>query len=668
MSALSLNFLGPFEAKLPSGVPVSLPTRKSECLLAYVALTPDRLHPRERLINLFWSERSDEQARNSLRHVLSALRKALSAMTPSPLQVDRTAISIGANGITVDLRTFEQLAQCSETAALCSAVELYRGEFLEGMVIRDPAAEGWLASVRDQYRRLAVEVFERLAEGQRKAGEADAAIRTSERLVALDPLRESAWRGLMRAYVDHGERNYALKAYQRCYEVLERELGVEPASETTALQTAIRDETNVLGPPVSLDESIGPAAPTTKVEDAVLLAQSPSGKPSIVVLPFVSLGAESGQDYVADGLTVDVTVNLSRYRELLVIDQGSAFAFRDSSADEEQFARQVDVEYLVKGSVQRSGDRIRISIQLVEAATGGNLWAERFEGSFGEIFAVHDEIVSKIATTLVSHIKDVSRTKAARKPPEDMTAFECVAHARPIAESMDRENNMLARHLLEEAIERDPEYAPAYAYLASTYLAELECPWCESLMDALKHGIELARKAVALDEFDSNAHATLGVALVAQKNFDLAEFHINRAIECNPNEYGAICSKAWLMAMTGRSEESIACGTVSYRLNPLQPDNCLWSFVVAHYKEHRYEEGIGALERMHSPTGVTEAWRAACLAQLGRKDEAYEAVRRAIELDGESIRTLDWQTHYPFKDERDVEHLLDGLRKAGLPE
>ena len=107
-------------------------------------------------------------------------------------------------------------------------------------------------------------------------------------------------------------------------------------------------------------------------------------------------------------------------------------------------------------------------------------------------------------------------------------------------------------------------------------------------------------------------------------DFDLAEFHINRAIECNPNEYGAFCIKAWLMAMTGRSEESIACGTVSHRLNPLQPDNCLWSFVVAHYKEHRYEEGIGALERMHSPTGVTEAWRAACLAQLGRKDEARD--------------------------------------------
>ncbi len=667
MPALSLNLLGPFEATLPSGEPISLPTRKSECLLAYVALTPDRPHPRERLINLFWSERSDEQARNSLRHVLSALRKALSAITPSPLTVDRTAVSIAASGMSVDLQQFEQLAKCSETDALRSAASLYRGEFLEGMVIGDPAAEDWLASVRDQYRRLAVEVFERLAEGQRTAGEADAAIRTSEKLVALDPLRESAWRGLMRAYVEDGERNYALKAYQRCYEVLESELGVEPAPETTALKAAIQNGAAVPGSPLSQHESLEPSAPTTKGEHAVLLAQSPSEKPSIVVLPFVSLGTESGQDYVADGLTVDVTVNLSRYRELLVIDQGSAFVFRDSGADEEQFARQVDVEYLAKGSVQRSGDRIRISVQLMEAATGRNLWAERFEGSFGEIFALHDEIASKIATTLVSHIEAVSRTKAARKPPGDMTAFECVARARPIAESLDRESNMLARHLLEEAIERDPAYAPAYTYLASTYLAEFESSWCESRMGALKHGIKLAREAVALDEFDSNAHATLGVALVAQKNFDLAELHVNRAIECNPNEYGAFCSKAWLMAMTGRSEESIACGTVSYRLNPLQPDNCLWSFVAAHYREHRYEEGIGALERMHNRTGVTEAWRAACLAQLNRKVEASEAARRAIELDGEFIRNLDWQTYYPFKDERDLEHLLDGLRKAGLP-
>ena len=533
--------------------------------------------------------------------------------------------------------------------------------------MRDPAGEDWLSANRDYYRHAAVEVFEHLLNHLCESENPDAGVKVGEQLVTLDPLRESSWRALMQIYHDAGDRNHALKAYQRCTEVLKHELGVEPSDETTALQTAIRNGT--VAPAVSVshnDSNTTSSYPSTEVDGTVSPAQSLSGKPSIVVLPFVSLGTESEHDYLADGLTVDVMVSLSRYRELLVIDHGSAFAFRDSDTDTEQFARRVDVIYVVKGSVRKSSGRFRVSVQLLQAATGRNIWADHFEESFEEVFALNDAIASRIATTLVGHIEEESRNRTAGKPPRNMTAFECVARARPIAESWDEDDNLLARRLLVEAIERDPEYAPAYAYLARTYLTEFYCTWCDSPAYALERGVEFARKALSFDEFDSNAHAVMGRALVSQKNYVLAEVHLNRAIECNPNEYNAFCSTAWLMAMTGRSEECIACGSVSHRLNPLMPDDCLWSFAVAHFRERRYLEALEALDRMHFPDGSAEAWRAACLAQLGHDVEAHEAARRAIELDGEFIRHLDWQTYFPYKDPGDLEHLLDGLRKAGL--
>ena len=390
------------------------------------------------------------------------------------------------------------------------------------------------------------------------------------------------------------------------------------------------------------------------------------GKPSIAVLPFHNISNDPEQDYIADGIAEDIIANLCRYRELFVIHCHSTFAYREGISDISLISKELGVEYIAKGSIRRAGDQIKVSAQLIEAVTGKVIWSERIVRKYDDLFTLEDEVTAKIASSLVSHIEDESSARAARKRPEHMTAFDCVIRARQDAESYDPDRNASARELLEQAVALDPEYASAYAYLAWSYCYEAISGWCSSQQEALDRGIALARKAVALDEYDSDAHAVIGLAYMFQKRFDLSEIHLNRAVECNPNSYSAYCTKSWLLALTGRASEVATCGTTALHLNPLAPDDCLMAFVIAHYTESEFDAALEMLTRIQQPDASSEAWRAACLAQLGRDEEAKIAAGNAIDMGGEFIQGEDWLHIWAFKNQRDLEHFVDGLYKSGV--
>ena len=667
MNTLQLNILGKFEARLPSGELVSLPTRKAEALLTYLALMPGQSHSRERLTNLLWSDRGEDQARNSLRQSLSALKKALDGIKPSPLQIERTDVIVPEEAIKVDALELEGLIKEKTLQATAQATKLYRGDFLEGLVIRDSTAEEWLTAERDRFRRQAILALENLLTYQLEMGDLDDAGETGERLVSLDSLNESAWRQLMQVYAARGERNHALMAYKRCAEVLEKELGVKPTLETTALQAEIRGETP------NMEATLIPTGSgnlADVVSESAIAAGLPvperSEKPSVAVLPFENLGQESDSDYFADGLTRGINANLCRYHELMVIDSHSAFEYRDAHASTENFAQQLGVQYLASGSIRQADNRIRISAQLIEASTGRMIWADNLERAYDDVFTLEDEIATRIASNLANRIEDESIASAARKPPESMSAFDCVLRTRQYKDSYDQDEIAAARILLERAIELDPMYAAAYACLAHNHLKESETEWCVSRLDTLKQAVELSRKAVALDEFDSFAHMAMGWAYMNQEKFDLAEVHLDRAIDCNPNDYDAYCTKCWLLAFTGGADEAAVCGTRALQLNPLAPDDCLKGITIARYTDGDYASALEMLERIEDPDDQSEALRAACLAQLGRDDEARLAADNAIEMGGKYIQHQDWLNFWTFKYSRDLEHFVDGLHKSGV--
>jgi TolB-like protein/Flp pilus assembly protein TadD len=408
--------------------------------------------------------------------------------------------------------------------------------------------------------------------------------------------------------------------------------------------------------------------PYFTLEAALRISQEDSTheKPSVAVLPFENLGKESESGYFADGLTRDINANLCRYRELLVIDSQSAFEYREGHAKTQSFARQLGVRYLASGSIRRVGNLIRISAQLVEATTGKLIWGDSLERAYEDVFALEDEVATRIASNLANHIEDESISSALRKPPESMSAFDCVLRAHQYDDSYDQVDIASARALFERAIELDPSYAAAYAHLAHTHVMEADSEWCCARQEALTQAVELSHKALSLDEFDSFAHMVMGWAYMYQEKLDLAEVHLDRAINCNPNDYDAYCIKSWVLAFAGRAAEVTVCGARALQLNPLAPDDCLKGITTARYTDGDYASALEMLERVKAPDDESEALRAACLVQLGRQSEAHQAAVRAIELGGDFLKRQDWLDLWPFKYPADREHFLDGLYKAGV--
>ena len=389
-------------------------------------------------------------------------------------------------------------------------------------------------------------------------------------------------------------------------------------------------------------------------------------KPSIVVLPIDAPDDDEDGASIANGLTEIIIANLSCYRELLVIDPESAFAYHALENDSASFAERLAVEYVVKGNIRRSGNRVRISIQLLEPATGKTLWVQRLDRNLEDAFDLEDEVASRIAINLVGHIDEKSRTSARYKRPDNLTAFDCVVRARPGVESLDHEENSRARMLLEQAIELDPGYATAQANLALNYCAEFGSSWYSAPDEILQCAQACAQKAVSLDSYDCNAHVAIAAVQLLQKKFDLAEIHLDRAIECNPNSYNAYCYKSWVLTLSGRAAEVEICGATALRLNPLAPDSCLMAITLAHYSQREYRAALEMMSRIQQPCAESEAFRAACLAQLGRDQETRQAVASAIELGGDDIRNPDWLELWAFANQADQQHLLDGLFKAGI--
>jgi TolB-like protein/Tfp pilus assembly protein PilF len=396
------------------------------------------------------------------------------------------------------------------------------------------------------------------------------------------------------------------------------------------------------------------------------IAPPPPDQPSIVVLPFENLSEAQDSDYFADGLTKDIIANLCCYRELFVIDSHSAFMFRDSNFGAENFARQVAVEYIVRGSIRRADERVRISVELVEATSGRMIWTEKLERTLDDVFDLEDEVSSKIASSLAGHIENVGISRAVRKPPESMTAYDYVLRARQYSDSYEQEEIATLRSLLGEAIRLDPRYAPAYSLLALSYTLEFESDWCSAHQEALEQAVSYARQAMELDDFNAYAHMIMGLALLYQSKFDLAEDQLDRAIECNPNDYDAYCVKSWVLACSGRASEVNSCGAKALQLNPLLPDQCLMAMILAHYSDGDYESALDILERIDYPSGESEALRAASLFQLGRESEARRAAAKAVELGGDFLQQRDWLLLWPFKHPRDREHFLEGLYKSGV--
>ncbi len=692
MAGLELSLLGGYAGRCGSGRPLAPPTRKAWALLAYLALNAGRPVSRERLATLLWGERFDEQARQSLRQTLYELRGALDAAAAARLVATRDAITLEAAGLEVDAARFEALVANGDAAALAAADALYRGPLLAGLETSEAAFDAWLAAERTRLDDLACRGLLRLAEHRLAEGDGDAATDTARRLLGLDPLHEPAHRLLMRALAAAGRRGDALKHYQDLEALLQSELGVRPEAETQALRDALRQGDD---PPLRQTAAPGEAAREpgpatsrpTKWRWAAALATSvialaavwilyprvptaPADRLSIAVLPFANLSGDARLGRVADGLTEDLITALSRVPQLRVIARSSVRAYKGKAVKVQQVAAELGVGHLLEGSIQRSGDRLRITAQLIDATTGHHLWAERHDRPAREIFALQDEIVRRILIELQVELTAGDNARIASRGTENLEAWLLRVQGLHEGLKFTRVGMARARELLQRAHNLDPAWARPLAGLAWIHWYEARRGWTDDHAAWIDQGVALAERAIALDPTDPLGYMQLGNLVALNGDYDRGVALREKAVALAPNDFLANWGLGSMLTWVGRPERALEALDRARRVSPHHPASFTLVMAQAQFLAARPEAAMASLETVVAQRPdwtAARVWQAMVHADFGdrrrAKAAAVEVLRRKPDF-----TISEWLSSSPYKDPATDARQADLLRRAGLPD
>jgi len=393
-----------------------------------------------------------------------------------------------------------------------------------------------------------------------------------------------------------------------------------------------------------------------------------SERPAIAVLPFVNMSGDPEQEFVADGISEDIITGLSKLRWFFVIARNSSFAYKGKAVDVKRAARELGVRYVLEGSVRKGGNRVRITAQLIDAATGNHIWADRYDGDISDIFALQDEITKKVVSAIEPRLLEAEGLRSQSRSPEDLGAWELTIRANSLFWRLTQTEVAAAIGMLQRAVERYPEYAPAHSMLAFMMLVSGYVG--SRLTDAqLEQAKALATRAAELDDSDPAAHLALGFAAFMRRQTSAAAAEINRALVLNPNFAAAHGYLGWMLAFDDQTDQAIAHLEEAMRMSPQDPQNAIFTagLAVAHYLAGRYPEAVEhARKALQLRSTFTAGYRIhiASLAQAGRIDEARAALARLKETLPElSIAWIEKNVPYTANA---MPKFLDGMRKAGL--
>ncbi len=907
MGRLRLQLFGGLQAHREGGADSALAGRKAQALLAYLALNPKQRCTRDRLATLLWSDRGEEQARQSLRQAVRSLHKALHDESAAILVSDGDRLTLDPEAIAVDVQAFERLSAANTREALEQARALYAGEFLEGIDVRSQGFEEWLAAERARLRDLAADVQQRLAQMYLDSGEWDAALAAAQTLLALDPLREEGHRILMRLYDRTGRRSLALRQYRICEETVRRELDASPAPETVRLHSEIRARngemtgnadggkattgeeprfqgrepgrpqraerklTTILAADIAgygrlmgadeegtiarikalrrelidpkIEEHCGRIVKTTgdgvlvefpSVVEAVRCAvevqrsmvdrnvdlqqnrriefrvgvnlgdiivegediygdgvniaarlealaepggiclsravrdhirdklpyefadlgeqmvkniarpvrvfglaakavavlpeiatapPAPSSRRpavwmyaaaatvviaaigvgvwragltpapqatgptagipsaphlSIVVLPFVNLSNDPDQEYFVDGITDNITTDVSHIADGFVIARNTAFTYKGKAVDEREIGRELGVRYVLEGSVQRLANQVRVNAQLIDAETGAHLWAESFDRERGDLFAIQDEITKRIAYALNLQLVNIEARRAERRSTSADAMDYIMRAAALLQQPLSKENYRAQAELYERALQLDEHLPRALTGMADALSSKVLDEFSDAPEDDLRRADELVSRALAIDPNYYYAHQIKGNILRIRKRYDEAIVEYETVIALNPMHVTARSHLARVKILIGEPAEAIPLLEQAMRISPrgLFPGMTEYRLGLANLLLGNTDEAI----RWYNKAVVTDffaadAYRdlAAALALKGDKAAAQAALAEAIKRNPNNATIAKVRTNYQGSDrpkfvELRERTLIAGLRKAGMPE
>ena len=393
-------------------------------------------------------------------------------------------------------------------------------------------------------------------------------------------------------------------------------------------------------------------------------------KPSIAVLPFDNMSGDPEQEYFADGIVEDIITELSREPDLFVIARNSSFAYKGKSPDIRQVARELGVRYVLEGSVRKAGNRIRLNAQLIDALTGHHVWAERYDRTLEDVFAVQDELTNTIQNTLLQKVRESGMDSALSRAPKDMNAYDRMLRAFGLVLRFNRTDNVEAIREAKAALDLDSGYARAHMVLAWAYLYTVWSAWTDDVEHVIERGYEAAQKAIAADRNDFWGHAALGFAELCLHRHERALSALDRALALNPNSADVRTMRGMVLNFLGRPDEGLREVELAIRHNPHHPDWYLIGIGRAYYMLGRYQEAIPHIERLVAATPELAIGRlllVAVYAASGRLDAARAEVSAYLKINpGLTIGQVGMMV--PFQKEEDLERYCDLLRQAGLPE
>jgi adenylate cyclase len=412
-------------------------------------------------------------------------------------------------------------------------------------------------------------------------------------------------------------------------------------------------------------------AEVSEKETAQPTATPRQTRPCIAVLPFVNMSGDAGQDYLSDGVSEDVITGLSRFSELVVIARNSSFQFRAKAADARQVGTQLGARYLLQGSVRRQGDQIRVTAQLVDAATGGHLWAEHYDRRIADVFAVQEELARTIAAILAVRVTKAEAEGVLLRAPSSWQAHEFYLRAAEAFRLRGRNGSAVdgARRLAEQAVAIDPEYARSHALLSKiewwTYVEPVNADYLRPATLARAH--ELAQRAVQLAPDLPEAHAQLGWILIFCREHRSGIEEFERAFALNRSFVDNRFALA--LAYAGMPKQAVAFLDANIHLDPFQPFDSFGFRGHAQYMLGDYEGAARALSVYPSRAPIVRVlalWLAASNARAGNLKEARVSAESVLRMEPR-FSIAQWRRTAVYQKHEDAEHLFDGLRKAGLP-
>jgi len=482
----------------------------------------------------------------------------------------------------------------------------------------------------------------------------DYLVRNRERVVTKDDLLDAVWNGRV---VSESTLTSRINAARRALN--------DNGEEQRLIRTVARKGLRFVG---AVDAADAPGI-ASEAAEAVPPALSLPDRPAIAVMPFAKMSGEPDQEYFSDGISEDIMTALSKLRWFFVIARNSSFIYKGKAVHLKQIAEELGVRYVVDGSVRKGGDRVRISAQLNDVATGSQLWSERYDRNLADVFAVQDEIAESIVAAIEPQLYAAENFRAQRKPPDSLDAWDLVMRALSYYWRVTRQDNVVAQALLEKAIAIDPDYGQALGVLATSYMFTAHMGWMDMAV-AMPIAERAALAAIRADGQDPWAHHALGHVHLFAKRFEdsLAEFEL--ALRLNPNFALAQGFYGLSLSYSGFWQDADEAARRALRLSPRDPYSAVYTGIDAYaqFLGGHYDEAMRLSREALRQRGDFVGAHRVLTAAAGMAGEA-EVAKAALEecRRAQPNISLAWITNYmPIRQDADRERYLEGFRRAGL--